>query len=88
MLAEYNEAQKKLTVETLKVVRLAEKMTLARNNFSDAAADEDVQRMEVHRMETHEITDQLLDALVFAAKVKKDILEMLYKTDPGSWPKT
>jgi len=87
MLAEYNEAQKKLTVETLKVVRLAEKMILARNNFSDAAADEDLKRMEIHRMEHHEITDQLLDALVFAAKVKKDILEMLSKTDPGDWPK-
>ena len=87
MLAEYNEAQRKLTFETLKVSRLAEKMTLARNNFSDAAADEDVQRMEAHRMELHEIVDQLLDALVFAAKFKKDILEMLYKTDPGDWPK-
>ena len=87
MLAEYNEAQKKLTVETLKVVRLAEKMNLARSNFTDAAADEDLQRMEIHRMELHEIIDQLLDALLFVAKVKKDILEMLYKTDPGDWPK-
>ena len=88
MLSEYNKAQKKLFNETLKVSRLADKMNLARNNFSDAAADEDVQRMEKHRMELHEITDQLLDALVFAAKIKKDILEMLSKTDPGDWPKT
>ena len=87
MLAEFNKAQKKLFNETLKVTRLAEKMTLARINFSDAASDEDVKRMENHRMELHEITDQLLDALVFAAKVKKDILEMLSKTDPGDWPK-
>jgi len=87
MLAEYDKAQKKLMHETLKVTRLAEKMNLARINFSDAATDEDVQRMEKHRMELHEIVDQLLDALVFAAKVKKDILEMLYKTDPGDWPK-
>jgi len=87
MLSEYNKAQKKLFNETLKVTRLAEKMTLARINFSDAASDEDVKRMENHRMELHEITDQLLDALVFAAKVKKDILEMLSKTDPGDWPK-
>ena len=88
MLAEYNKAQKKLFNETLKVTRLAEKMTLARSNFTDAATDEDVQRMEKHRMELHEIIDQLLDAVVFTAKVKKDILEMLYKTDPGDWPKT
>ena len=87
MLAEFNKAQKKLFNETLKVTRLAEKMTLARINFSDAASDEDVKRMENHRMELHEITDQLLDAVVFAAKVKKDILEMLSKTDPGDWPK-
>ena len=88
MLAEYNEAQKKLMHETLKVTRLAEKMALARSNFTDATTDEDVQRMENHRMELHEIVDQLLDALVFTAKIKKDILEMLYETDPRSWPKT
>ena len=87
MLTEYNKAQNKLLNESLKVARLADKMNLARSNFSDAASDEDVQRMEKHRMELHEITDQLLDAVVFAAKIKKDILEMLSKTDPGSWPK-
>ena len=88
MLTEYNKAQNKLLNESLKVARLADKMNLARSNFSDAASDEDVQRMEKHRMELHEITDQLLDAVVFAAKIKKDILEMLSKTDPGDWPKT
>jgi len=88
MIADFKEAQKKLMVETLKVTRLADKMTLARNNFSDAAADEDVNRMEIYRMEHHEIIDQMLDALVFASKMKKDILEMLYNTDPDDWPKT
>ena len=85
MITEYNEAQRKLMNGTLKVTRLAEKMTLARNNFADAADDEDVQRMEIHRMELHEIIDQLLDALLFAAKVRKDILEILLKSDPGDW---
>jgi len=88
MIADLHKAQRKMLDETLKVTRLADKMTLARSNFADAATDEDPKRMESHRMELHEITDQLLDALVFTAKIKKQILDILLKSDPNDWPKT
>jgi len=88
MIADLNKAQREMFDETMKVVRLAEKMTLARSNFTDAATDEDFKRMEIYRMEHHEIIDQLLDALVFVQKTKKQIVEIVLKSDPNDWPKT
>ena len=85
---EIQEAQKRLMVEAMKVTRLGEKLTLARENFTDAATDEDIKRIELHRMEHHEIVDQLLDALLFVTKIKKQILDILMKSDPNDGPKT
>jgi len=87
MSDEIQEAQKRLMVKAMKVTRLAEKLNLARENFTDAATDEDPNRMELHRMELHEIVDQLLDALLFVARIKKQMLDVLMKSDPNDWPK-
>ena len=88
MIDDINKAQRELLNESMKVARLSEKMILARNNFTDAAIDEDVKRMEHHRVELHEVIDQLLDALLFSVKIKKQILNILINSDPDDWPKT
>ena len=72
--------------ELLRATRLGEKMTLARLNFTDAANDDDAERMQRHREEVHTIVDSLLDATWSTAKINKDLKDVLSQGGVGGRP--
>jgi len=63
--------------ELLWAARLGEKMALTRLNFTDAANDDDEERMTQEREKLHSIVDGLLDSIWSVARVNKDLKDVL-----------